>query len=218
MSKYFLVFISTLFASMYTHAQSELKFRDEIRAPDNWELVLEYHTPSKVITSKVMELYRLNSYAILKSEHEQFCKCNWTNVAEKLEAPITAAYIPRGFNLSCSEGRILISQLKKFQNAQEDTKLVDELKRLWREYGNSSIEFDAMLYDTRIFMRLSENFDLSNVATTSKTVRNRHLVQEGETLYRLSVKYKVSVEAIQKANNLGNSTSIQSGTYLTIPK
>jgi len=207
-----ILFVLSIFVSLaYANAQSELEFKEEIRAPDNWELVLEYHTPSKVITSKVMELYRLNSYAILTSEHEEFCKCNWVDMALKLDIPITAAYIPRGFEMSCSDGRMLISQLKKFHDAQEDTKLIEELKRLWKEHGHSPLEFEAMLYDTRIFMRLSENFDIPANAVT------KHLVQDGETLYRLSVKYKVSVESIQKVNNLGGSTSIQSGSYIIIP-
>lgn len=207
-----ILFVLSIFVSLaYANAQSELEFKEEIRAPDNWELVLEYHTPSKVITSKVMELYRLNSYAILKSEHEEFCKCNWVDMALQLDIPITAAYIPRGFEMSCSDGRMLISQLKKFHDAQEDTKLIEELKRLWKEHGHSPLEFEAMLYDTRIFMRLSENFDIPANAVT------KHLVQDGETLYRLSVKYKVSVESIQKVNNLGGSTSIQSGSYIIIP-
>lgn len=211
MRKHILFVLSTFISLAYANAQSVLEFKEEIRAPDNWELVLEYHTPSKVITSKVMEFYRLNAYGILKSEHVEFCKCNWVDTALKLDVPITAAYIPRGFEMNCSDGRRLISQLKKFHDSQEDTQLIGELKRLWKEYGNSSTEFEAMLYDTRIFMRLSENFDIPTHPAT------KHLVRDGETLYRLSVKYNVSIESIQQANNLGGSTSIQSGSYIIIP-
>ena len=115
--------------------------------------------------------------------------------------------------MSCQQGNILIAQLKKFHNAGKDTDLIVELKRLWAEYDLPTNEFNAMLYDTRIFMRLSENLEIPVDQETS----SRHLVQDGETLYRLSVKYGVSVEAIQSANNMGSSTSINAGTYLTIP-
>lgn len=208
-----LIIIASIISCAFASAQPELEFRDEIRAPDSWELVIEYHTPSKVITSKVMDLYRINSYSILKSEYADFCNCDWVDMVGNLELPVTAAYIPRGFNMSCRQGNILIAQLKKFHNAGKDTDLIVELKKLWGEYDLPSNEFNAMLYDTRIFMRLSENLEIPVDQETS----SKHLVQDGETLYRISVKYGVSVEAIQSANNMGASTSINAGTFLTIP-
>lgn len=49
--------------------------------------------------------------------------------------------------------------------------------------------------------------------TTSKT----HTLASGETLYRLSAKYGVSVAAIQKANNIKNPNAMREGMKLTIP-
>lgn len=51
------------------------------------------------------------------------------------------------------------------------------------------------------------------VKTTAKT----HTVASGETLYRLSTKYGVSVAAIQKANNIKNPNAMREGMKLTIP-
>lgn len=44
-----------------------------------------------------------------------------------------------------------------------------------------------------------------------------HTLKSGETLYRLSTKYGVSVAAIQKANNIKNPNSMRDGMKLVIP-
>lgn len=44
-----------------------------------------------------------------------------------------------------------------------------------------------------------------------------HILQSGETLYRLSTKYGVSVAAIQKANNIKNPNVMRDGLKLVIP-
>ncbi|MFO1484779.1 MAG: LysM peptidoglycan-binding domain-containing protein [Verrucomicrobiaceae bacterium] len=44
-----------------------------------------------------------------------------------------------------------------------------------------------------------------------------HTLQPGETLYRLSAKYGVSVSALQKANNIKNPNALRDGTKLVIP-
>lgn len=44
-----------------------------------------------------------------------------------------------------------------------------------------------------------------------------HILQSGETLYRLSSKYGVSVDAIQKANNIKNPNAMREGLKLVIP-
>lgn len=44
-----------------------------------------------------------------------------------------------------------------------------------------------------------------------------HTLQPGETLYRLSMKYGVSVDAIQKANSIKDPNSIRDGVKLLIP-
>lgn len=44
-----------------------------------------------------------------------------------------------------------------------------------------------------------------------------HVLKSGETLYRLSTKYGVSVAAIQKANNIKNPNAMRDGMKLVIP-
>ena len=52
----------------------------------------------------------------------------------------------------------------------------------------------------------------------AKTAAARsHTLQPGETLYRLSTKYGVSVAAIQKANNIKNPNAMRDGMKLVIP-
>jgi len=50
----------------------------------------------------------------------------------------------------------------------------------------------------------------------SSSVRS-HTMSKGDTLYSLSRKYGVNVNAIQKANNITNPNAIREGTKLTIP-
>ena len=49
------------------------------------------------------------------------------------------------------------------------------------------------------------------------TPARSHTLQPGETLYRLSSKYGVSVAAIQKANNIKNPNAMRDGMKLVIP-
>jgi LysM repeat protein len=54
--------------------------------------------------------------------------------------------------------------------------------------------------------------------TVPKAAAGRsHTLKPGETLYRLSAKYGVSVAAIQKANNIKNPNSMRDGMKLVIP-
>jgi LysM repeat protein len=56
------------------------------------------------------------------------------------------------------------------------------------------------------------------VSTPPKATPARtHTLQSGETLYRLSSKYGVSVAAIQKANNIKNPNAMREGMKLVIP-
>ncbi len=49
------------------------------------------------------------------------------------------------------------------------------------------------------------------------TAARTHTLKSGETLYRLSAKYGVSVAAIQKANNIKNPNSMRDGMKVVIP-
>ena len=54
--------------------------------------------------------------------------------------------------------------------------------------------------------------------TAAKPAASRsHTLKAGETLFRLSAKYGVSVAAIQKANNIKNPNSMRDGMKLVIP-
>ena len=89
-------------------------------------------------------------------------------------------------------------------------KLFEDIKSIWGKNEG----FEEFLYEYRISMRLIENFELPS---DCKRLKKTHTVLEGQTLYRLSVIYGVSVESIQAANGLGNSTQINSGSILVIP-
>lgn len=56
------------------------------------------------------------------------------------------------------------------------------------------------------------------IAPTLTPVIITHQVQPGDTLYSLAVQYDSTVEAIQEANKMGDSTIVQVGQQLTIPQ
>ena len=124
----------------------------------------------------------------------------------------SALYLPIALNdggqIDCDNATPIFSKISKFKG--EPSKFIDVLKSIWgREKG-----FKEFLYEYRISMRLIENFELPS---DCKKLKKTHTVLEGQTLYRLSVIYGVSVESIQAANDLGNSTQINSGSILVIP-
>ena len=90
------------------------------------------------------------------------------------------------------------------------TEYINHLKEIWGDKNG----FENFLYNYRISIRLIENLVLPQDCKSSKKT---HTVLEGQTLYRLSVIYGVSVEEIQDANNLDGSTQINSGSVLVIP-
>jgi LysM repeat protein len=51
----------------------------------------------------------------------------------------------------------------------------------------------------------------------AKATAKTHTLAQGETLYRLSTKYGVSVDALIKANNIKNPNTMRPGTKLVIP-
>lgn len=53
--------------------------------------------------------------------------------------------------------------------------------------------------------------------TASKSGGRTHTLAKGETLYRLSTKYGVSVDALIKANNIKDPGKLRDGTKLVIP-
>lgn len=53
--------------------------------------------------------------------------------------------------------------------------------------------------------------------TASKSGGSTHTLAKGETLYRLSMKYGVSVDALIKANNIKDPGKLRDGTKLVIP-
>lgn len=54
--------------------------------------------------------------------------------------------------------------------------------------------------------------------TVSEIGPGQHRVQEGESLWTISQKYKVSVDAIKRANNLRSHRNLQVGAILQIPQ
>lgn len=59
--------------------------------------------------------------------------------------------------------------------------------------------------------------EASTKSASKSGAARSHTLQSGETLYRLSTKYGVSVAAIQKANNIKNPNSMRDGMKLVIP-
>ena len=81
--------------------------------------------------------------------------------------------------------------------------VADHMTELRNLFGRS-VGFTEFLYDLRVFVRLIENHDVSLlVESTDYDGQIDHMIQYGETLYSISMKYKVAVSEIQRANGMG---------------
>lgn len=189
--------------------------KDEIRIPDKWELILETETSDELKVLQTMQSFRDNDRRKLLEVNRDLCLCKkvWRSYLEENELLETALYLPLAFNFkstssNCSEAEKYFIEMGGFSG--KSSEYISHLKSMW----GSDTGFNDMLYDYRITIRLLENLELPQ--DCNETLRT-HKVKDGETLYRLSVTYGVSIEMIQSANSLGSSTSIKSGSILVIP-
>lgn len=84
-------------------------------------------------------------------------------------------------------------------------------------YNGNSTGNSSNYGSTKDYQKGNTTTSTTTTVTTPTTTRFiTHVVQKGETLYRLHKNYKVSVESIQQANNL-TSTVLNVGSVLKIP-
>lgn len=194
------------------------ELKQEIRAPDNWEILYKIVADDKGIQSEIMEAYRVNEYAKLLEVNKWFERCEevWRFKTEALDIPPSAAFIPlmlygrfQHENCDCEKSGASLQSLQHLDNQE----LLPGLKALFID-SQTNGEFEFFLQELSIVIRLIENFDLSDQSTRLQS----HHVKKGETLYRLSVIYGVSVSDIQSANNLGKITHITFGSFIEIPE
>tara|TARA_B000000532_G_scaffold243982_1_gene241822 strand:- start:4145 stop:4786 length:642 start_codon:yes stop_codon:yes gene_type:complete len=213
LGKVSLIFLGASILLCFNSFSQELK--DEIRIPDKWELILETETSDELKVLQTMQSFRDNNSRKLFGVNRDFCLCKevWRSYLEENELLETAIYLPLAFSFkststNCSEAEKYFIEMGGFSG--KSSEYISHLKSMW----GSDVGFNDMLYDYRIIIRLLENLNLPQ--DCKKTFRT-HKVKDGETLYRLSVTYGVSIEKIQNANSLGSSTSIKSGSILVIP-
>ena len=114
--------------------------------------------------------------------------------------------------------------VKLVQNTQQSPSvkaLTDVSTQLWNDLGNVTISLTPQPQQPP---NTSPNPTISPVSapagSTSQTVplgsTRTHVVQQGDTLYRLSRLYGTTVDAIKQRNNLPDNT-IRIGQTLTIP-
>ena len=195
---------------------SDQKFdlRDNIRVPDKWELILETVTEDDETVFKKMESFRKDGYVKLLEYNNSLCLCErkWRTYLYKHDLLETALYLPlalsNGASVDCIEAEDVFEKMSRFSG--KTSEYIDHLRGIW----DNEIGFENFLYNYRISIRLIENLSLPK---DCKSLKKTHTVLEGQTLYRLSIIYGVSVEEIQLENNLGESTQIKSGSVLVIP-
>ena len=188
--------------------------KENIRFPDKWELILETETEDEQKVFLFMESFREKNYEKLLKYNHNLCLCKeeWEKYLTKYELLETALYLPialsNGDHVECKKSERYFAKMSEFSG--KTTEYINHLQEIWDDKNG----FENFLYNYRISIRLIENLELPQDCNTSKKT---HTVLDGQTLYRLSVIYGVSVEAIQEANNLGESTQISSGSILVIP-
>lgn len=204
----------------------EPQLKTSLRAPDRWELVLNIEADNKEVQSLIMTFYRDNNYAELQWLNLWHSRCAgiWSSIADSCHLPSSASYIPimlERSNLescSCSDSGSVLTEFIGLE--KETTEFISKLEEVFKKSEQKDEDFRVWLHELRIIIRLLENFELpehEDFWVTNEDVKKRHLVLKGETLYRLSIKYNVSVEDIQFLNGLGRSTAISEGSTLYIP-
>ena len=97
----------------------------------------------------------------------------------------------------------------------------DSLSTIARTYGTTTALIAQANGITNVsIIRVGQKLRIPGVttATTGTTTTGRvYVVQAGDTLGKIAIKYGVTVDAIVKANNLPNSNLIRVGQKLTIP-
>ena len=208
------VFLWIISAGQIRSQISKFNLKENIRIPDKWELILETVTDDEELVFAKMESFRNNDYSKLLEYNYSFCLCEekWRSFLTKYDLLETALYLPialsDGDQTDCNSGEFVFRKMSEFSG--KSSEYIEHLEGIW----DSDSGFENFLYNYRISIRLLENLDLP---TDCKTSKKTHKVLVGQTLYRLSVIYGVSVEKIQAANNLGASTQINSGSILVIP-
>ncbi len=88
-----------------------------------------------------------------------------------------------------------------------------------QETGTEEVEATEEPTVEVVVEETNENPTPEPVATAQPVIQTpgKHIVQAGETLYRIAVTYGTSVEAISQANSVTNPSLIHPGQELTIP-
>lgn len=193
---------------------SKFELKENIRIPDKWELILEIVTDQDELVFAKMESFRKDDYSKLLEYNHSLCLCEekWRSLIDEYDLFETALYLPvalkNGAKIDCDEAEKVFKDMSEFSG--KSSEYIGHLEWIW----GSDSGFENFLYNYRISIRLLENLELP---ANCKSLKKTHTVIEGQTLYRLSVIYGVSVESIQAENDLGARTQINSGSVLVIP-
>ncbi len=117
------------------------------------------------------------------------------------------------------------------ENAPVSTKPKEEAKKVAKAEPKSLTKPNPVPRPTQMLQRIADTPPATKKAEpTKKTTADAppksvakaapvrsHTLKSGETLYRLATKYGVSVDAIQKANNIKNPNSMRDGMKVVIP-
>jgi LysM repeat protein len=99
--------------------------------------------------------------------------------------------------------------LRKAQGSQEDVSKVNVKNRKGK---GQKLLLSAMSLMVSVSILLPFGENVAQASAQPLT----HVIQKGDTLYKISAKYKVSVDNLKKANKL-NSNTIYAGKRLVIP-
>ena len=202
------------------------ELKTSLRAPDRWELAINIEADNKEVQSLIMTFYRDNNYSELQWLNLWHSRCAeiWSAIADSYDLPISASYIPvmlERSNLeecSCQDSGAVLNEFIGLEN--ESAEFISKLEEVFKKSKQQNEDFRVWLHELRIIIRLLENFELpeyNDFDRGDSRSGKRHKVLKGETLYRLSIIYNVSIEDIQFLNGLGGSTIISEGVTLFIP-
>jgi len=96
----------------------------------------------------------------------------------------------------------------------------DTLYSVARRYGttvNAIVQANSLRNSNWIYVGQRLVIPATTTASSSSSSGSVHVVQRGENLYRIALRYGTTVQALASANNLFNTSLIYAGQRLVIP-